>query len=169
MRSRYRFVEEEGYYFITATIVEWIPVFTTAPYFEIIKSSLDYCEQQGKFSVHAWVILDNHCHLIISGRDLSPRVKEWKSFTAKKILEQLQKEKKEWCLNQLKYFKKGYKQRSQYQVWQEGVHPQFISNEEMLWQKTEYIHLNPVRRGYVTHPEHWKYSSAYAYAEDELL
>ena len=27
-------------------------------------------------------------------------------------------------------------------------------------QKIEYIHNNPVRRGYVTRPEYWQYSSA---------
>ena len=30
----------------------------------------------------------------------------------------------------------------------------------MLMQKIEYIHMNPVRRGYVERPEFWKYSSA---------
>ncbi len=35
-----------------------------------------------------------------------------------------------------------------------------IVGKEVLEQKIEYIHLNPVRRGYVTKPEHWQYSSA---------
>jgi hypothetical protein len=29
MRSRYRIVDSEGIYFLTCTIVAWIPVFTT--------------------------------------------------------------------------------------------------------------------------------------------
>ena len=33
----------------------------------------------------------------------------------------------------------------------------------MLRQKIEYIHDNPVRRGYVDAPEHWRYSSARNY------
>lgn len=31
-------------------------------------------------------------------------------------------------------------------------------------QKLEYIHNNPVKRGYVDHPEHWRWSSARNYA-----
>lgn len=30
----------------------------------------------------------------------------------------------------------------------------------MLDQKIEYVHFNPVKRGFVTSPEDWKYSSA---------
>ena len=31
-------------------------------------------------------------------------------------------------------------------------------------QKLDYIHHNPVKRGYVDQPEHWRYSSARNYA-----
>jgi hypothetical protein len=30
----------------------------------------------------------------------------------------------------------------------------------MMLQKLEYIHLNPVKRGYVDETVHWRYSSA---------
>jgi len=33
----------------------------------------------------------------------------------------------------------------------------------MMRQKIDYIHLNPVRRGYVDEPVHWRYSSARNY------
>ncbi len=34
----------------------------------------------------------------------------------------------------------------------------------MMRQKLDYIHYNPVRRGYVDDPVHWRYSSARNYA-----
>lgn len=34
----------------------------------------------------------------------------------------------------------------------------------MLRQKLEYIHFNPVKRGYVDRPEDWRHSSARNYA-----
>jgi hypothetical protein len=34
----------------------------------------------------------------------------------------------------------------------------------VLRQKREYIHQNPVKRGYVDDPVHWRYSSARNYA-----
>jgi len=36
-------------------------------------------------------------------------------------------------------------------------------------QKIEYIHNNPVERGYVDRPEHWRYSSARDYLGQEGL
>ncbi len=50
-----------------------------------------------------------------------------------------------------------------YQVWQEGSQPKQIQNEGMMRQKLDYIHYNPVKRGYVDLPEHWRYSSARNY------
>ncbi len=160
MRSRYKFIPEHNYFFITTTIVEWIPIFTSEKYFQIIKNCLDFCVKSGKFEVIAWVILDNHCHLVISGENLSEGVKSFKSFTAKEIVTQLKNDKKDWCLNQLSFFRKKYKTTSKHQVWQEGVHPQAIVSEEMLEQKIDYIHCNPVRRGLVLNMEDWRWSSA---------
>ena len=50
-------------------------------------------------------------------------------------------------------------QDESHQVWQEDFHPKQIISDEMLLQKIEYIHYNPVKRGYVSLPEHWNYSS----------
>lgn len=33
----------------------------------------------------------------------------------------------------------------------------------------DYIHFNPVKRGYIDRPEHWRYSSARNYQEEEGL
>ena len=51
-----------------------------------------------------------------------------------------------------------------YQFWQEGNQPKQIAGDEMMRQKLEYIHYNPVKRGYVDDPLHWRYSSARNYA-----
>ncbi|MCP5007098.1 MAG: hypothetical protein GY941_24610 [Planctomycetes bacterium] len=60
----------------------------------------------------------------------------------------------------LDFYKKRYKQTSEYQVWQEGFHPKMIGTQEVFIQKVEYIHNNPVRRGLVESAEYWRYSSA---------
>ncbi len=39
----------------------------------------------------------------------------------------------------------------------------------MMIQKLEYMHYNPVKRGYVDDPMHWRYSSTRNYAEQEGL
>ena len=165
MRSRYKFIETEGLYFITATVVQWIPVFTNEKYFKVIMESLCFCQKQNKFNVHAWVILENHLHLIISGCDLSDGIRDFKSYTAKRLITLIKEDRKAWLLNQLSYYRLRYKTQSQYQFWQEGVHPQLIKDEAMWAQKVDYIHQNPVTRGYVLNPEDWKYSSARDFIE----
>ena len=64
----------------------------------------------------------------------------------------------------MRWSKEKHKSDRTYQVWQEGSHPEMVGNEEMFLQKLEYIHNNPVRRGYVDDSVHWRYSSAGDYA-----
>ena len=69
-------------------------------------------------------------------------------------------------LDQLAFYKKAHKGERAYQFWQEGVHPEIIQGEDMMRQKIDYIHQNPVKRGYVDQATHWRYSSARNYEND---
>ncbi|MEW6658487.1 MAG: transposase [Thermodesulfobacteriota bacterium] len=170
MRSRYKIVEVEAPQFITCTIVGWLPVFTREKYLEIITTSLNFCRQQKGLRLHAYVILDNHLHLVVSGDDLSQVMRDFKRHTAKEIQEVARQDNKQWLLKQFEFFKGAQKVKSRHQVWQEGFHPQAIIGEEMLRQKIEYIHYNPVRVGLVDRPEDWRYSSAREYlGQDGVL
>jgi len=68
------------------------------------------------------------------------------------------------CWTSLQWFKAKHKVEQRYQLWQEGSHPQQILDDEMMEQKLGYMHNNPVERGYVDEPTHWRYSSARNYA-----
>jgi hypothetical protein len=68
----------------------------------------------------------------------------------------------------LRLFKAPYKVQSDYQVWEEGSHPQRIEDEAVMRQKLDYLHYNPVKRGYVDLPEHWRWSSARTYLGQPL-
>ncbi|WP_254045381.1 hypothetical protein [Thiohalocapsa sp. ML1] len=70
-------------------------------------------------------------------------------------------------LERLRLALKAKRTDRSHQLWQEGSHPQCIQGEEMLRQKLEYIHNNPVKRGFVDEPEHWRWSSARNYAGRE--
>jgi REP element-mobilizing transposase RayT len=107
--------------------------------------------------------MPNHIHLIISSNDIIKFVKEFKSYTARAIIKQLKSDNNIEMLKQFIYGKKDYKKESTYQLWQEGYHPEYIYNMIMFNQKADYIHNNPVRKGLVTRPEEWKYSSATNY------
>ena len=66
-------------------------------------------------------------------------------------------------MDQLAFYKKAHKVDREYQVWQEGIQPKLIQNDAMMKDKIEYIHNNPVKRGYVDEAQHWRYSSARDY------
>ena len=161
MRSRYRVNNENAAHFVTSTIVEWLPVFTTQACCDVVVRSFEYCRAQKGLKIHGWVIMDNHFHAIVSGPNLSRTIGELRKFTAHEISKQLEAERRDWLLNQLGYFRAVHKQTSAHQIWQEGVHPQSITTDEMMLQKLEYLHNNPVKRGLVPSPEHWRYSSAH--------
>ena len=163
MRTRYRIVEPGSHYFATATIVEWIPIFTRKPYFKIVIESLKFCRSNKGLKIIAYVIMDNHVHLVISGANLSNIFRDFKRHTAKELIKTLKENGKEWVLSQLKFHKIAYKKASDYQVWQEGFHPKIVYSEDILMQKVEYIHHNPVRAGFVEKAEDWLYSSARNY------
>jgi putative transposase len=164
MRSRYTIRESGVPYFLTCTVVNWLPLFTRKPYFDLLLDALKFYRQHKGLKIYAYVILDNHLHLVAAAPDLTATLRDFKSYTAKRLLAQLEQDRKTWALNQLRYYKQPTKTRSHYQVWQEGFHPQQIISEAMLRQKLDYLHHNPVRAGLVAQPEDWLYSSAGDYA-----
>ncbi|WP_092052333.1 REP-associated tyrosine transposase [Planctomicrobium piriforme] len=163
-RTRYRIVENEYPYFMTCTIVGWLPVFTRPEAVEILFESWRYLQQNREFRIFSYVILENHLHLIASAPDLADAIHRFKSYTARQIIGLLKRHGADLLLQQLRDQKAAYKVDSEHQVWQEGSHPKQIQSDEMMLQKIEYIHLNPVKRGYVDDPLHWCRSSARNYA-----
>jgi putative transposase len=124
---------------------------------------------QGPPDAPGYVVLENHIHFIASADDLANEVGDFKSYTARRIVDFLRERQVHTLLEGLEYHKARHKTDRTFQVWQEGSHPEVIENEEMLRQKIEYIHQNPVKRGYVCDPTHWRYSSARNYAKIEEL
>jgi len=163
-RSRYRFSEEHRPHFMTNTVVAWLPVFAYPEFAAIVLESWRFLQRERQIDILAWVILENHLHWIGVGPQLGERVGEFKSFTATAIIKQLEAKGARTLLQELAHYKLRHKHDQTHQFWQEGSHPQVIESDEVMWQKIEYIPNNPLRRGYVDDPLHWRYSSARAYA-----
>jgi len=163
MRSRYLIHEPDNAHFVTSSIVAWMPVFTKAARCDILTESLAYCRDHKGLKIYGWVILDNHFHAILAAPDLSRTLADLKRFTAQRLLDQLEAENCEWLLHQFEFCRAAHKSESRHQIWQEGAHPQAIASDAMMLQKLEYLHNNPVKRGLVASPEHWRYSSAHAW------
>ena len=163
-RSRYRFGDENYPHFMTSSVVAWLPAFSYPDIANIVLDSWRFLQRERDVTILAWVILENHIHWIGAAPQLARRVTEFKSFTATSILKTMKTKGMKTLLQELAYYKLRHKVDQEHQLWQEGSHPQIIESAEVMWQKIEYIHNNPLRRGYVDDPTHWRYSSARSYA-----
>ncbi|MCI0361697.1 MAG: hypothetical protein L0211_24700 [Planctomycetaceae bacterium] len=90
-RSRYRIFETDYPYFMTWTIVGWLPVFTRNEAVDIIYDSWRYLQRERELLLFGYVILENHLHLIASAPELPKAVKDSKSFTARSIVDLLER------------------------------------------------------------------------------
>ncbi len=140
-----------------------VPVFTRVESADIIIQSLKYLQREEGLRLYAYVILENHIHLVVGSDDIAKSMRHFKSFTAKEILKLLQKANATVLLEQFKFYKKAHKTTAEYQIWQEGIQPKLIQTDAMMISKINYIHNNPVKRGYVDVAWHWRYSSARNY------
>jgi hypothetical protein len=85
-RSRYRILEPQLPHFFTCTIVAWLPVFTRPETMEIVLDSWRFLQKERSFTLHGFVILDNHLHMIAHSPDLGKDIGDFKSFTANQII-----------------------------------------------------------------------------------
>ena len=136
---------------------------------DILHESIRFMQTEKRLRLHACVIMENHLHMIATAEHLGKVLGEFKSFTAKSIINRLEKSEEHDVLALLECCSVRLTRGRKYQLWQEGSHPQAIVNTEMMRQKIAYIHNNPVRKGYVDDATQWQYSSARNYAGMEGL
>jgi REP element-mobilizing transposase RayT len=162
-RSRYKIHEPTHPHFVTCTVLHWLPLFTRQESVSIILDSLKFLQEKDALKLYAYVVLENHLHMVVSSNDLHKSMESFKKYTAKQLLELLRKNNAKTILDQLAFYKKAHHKEKTYQVWEEGYQPKLIQGEVMMKIKIDYIHNNPVKRGYVDEAVHWRYSSARDY------
>jgi len=99
-RSRYKIYEPTHPHFVTCTILNWLPIFTRKESVDILIQSLKYLQREENLKIYAYVILENHIHLIVQSDDIGRSMRHFKSFTAKKLLKLLQRENAQTLLKQ---------------------------------------------------------------------
>lgn len=133
--------------------------------------SLAYCQQHKGLKIHAWVLMSNHLHAIISAdkeQCISDIIRDFKKFTSKRITLELetdaQESRRKWILNRFNFAGIHDKKITRYRFWQDNYHPELIYSHDFYQQKLNYIHDNPVRQEIVSRQEEYLYSSAIDYA-----
>jgi putative transposase len=163
-RTRYRFGPADHPHFLTCTLVEWLPIFTRPETAQVLFDAWTYQQEHEGLRLYGFVVLENHLHAVAQAPNLPVTWARFKSYTARRLVDLLREQGARRFLERMEFPFKAHRADRRYQFWQEGSHPQCIDGEEMLRQKLEYIHNNPVKRGFVDAPEHWRWSSARCYA-----
>ena len=103
--------------------------------------------------------MPSYVHLIISSEkaELSDIMRDLKRHTSKKLLSSIQlniqESRKEWMLWIFARAGKKNSNNDDYQFWQQNNHPIELSTNQMIDQRLEYLHMNPVEAGFVSEPD----------------
>jgi len=122
---------EAGTYFITASTLDKKNVFNSEQKKELLKVTSKNAAKRYEIELYAWVILSNHYHLLLKTQDKQGIYKFIKSLHGKSALE----------LNKLD----GTLGR---QVWY-NYWDRCPRGEKDFYTFFNYIHINPIKHGYV--------------------
>lgn len=170
MSEKYKISNQDKLHFITFAVVYWVDVFTRQQYREIVIDSLKFCQKEKGLVVSAWCLMSNHIHLIIGTKgdnNIEDIVRDFKKFTSvhicRAIEDNYRESRRQWMLDLFRKAAHESGKHQKYQFWQNQYHPIILDTNEVLDQKLEYVHDNPVRAGIVDTPEEYLYSSARDY------
>jgi REP element-mobilizing transposase RayT len=170
----YKIRDQYAPYFLTFQVLYWIDIFSRRTYRDIFIDSLKHCQKEKRLKVHAYVIMTNHVHLILSSPDgnLSNIIRDIKSYTSKTIIDATDtntESRRKWMRALFSFAGRKNKRNSEFQFWTQENHPEELISKQFTHQKLNYIHRNPVEAGFVFKPEDWIYSSASNYAGIESI
>jgi hypothetical protein len=101
-RTRYKILPDDPFpYFLTLTTVNWLPLFSHPKAAAILLESLVHMQKNQRFKLYAYVIMETHLHLIAECPDLSQQIANFKSFTARKMIDAYQQDHNQFILQQL--------------------------------------------------------------------
>ena len=168
--DNYFITDQNGIYFLTFTVTDWVDVFTRKEYKVIITDSLNYCVENKGLEIFAWCLMSNHLHIVCRAEEkckISDIIRDFKKFTAKAIvrtIKEIPESRRDWLLYKFEYAGKFDNRIKKYKFWQETNHAVLLDDNQKIEQRINYTHQNPVRAFIVSEPHEYLFSSARDYA-----
>jgi REP element-mobilizing transposase RayT len=152
--------------FYTASVLHWKNLFHPDKYKELILESLKFMVKDKRASIYAFVIMPNHIHLvwkIATPWKLEDVQRDFMKYTSQMIKFDLKKHHPKV----LEQFYVGARDR-EYQFWHRNPMNKLIDSREIVEQKIDYIHHNPVQGKWMLaeSPLGYKYSSVDFYEKE---
>lgn len=163
-------IQLPGYYFITFTNYNWLPLFALSGGYDLVYQWFDVLRRQGHELI-AYVIMPNHIHLMLAysgyGPSINTLVGNGKRLMAYEMIRRLQATQQDAILQQLAAaVPAGARTRGKrYQVFRPSFHLLHCYSQQFIVQKLQYIHKNPCAKKWslAAHPAQYRYSSAIFY------
>lgn len=145
-----------GSYFFTVVTNERKPIFNQEIARQVLRQSIADTRVHFPFQIWASVLLHDHLHCIwILPDDDDDYSKRWSMIKRKFSQRYL-------SIASMKYGVSTSRRRHrEFGVWQRRFWEHSIRSEEELYAYRDYIHLNPVKHGYVEDPNEWPWSSVH--------
>jgi putative transposase len=157
-----RFYQEHALYYLTFSVIDWLPVFVSEASCLIVTDSLNYCHREKHLRTNAFVIMPTHMHWIgfdaeFETKRLGETLTALRKFTGQRLSEHCDQHMPKAFAETMRRTGRTDRER---QFWQQSRHPEAIYKREFWQTKANYLHDNPRRKGLVLDPLCWRFSSA---------
>ena len=149
-------------FFVTTTCKDHLHIFKGENYIKILYGSLLFVNKKYDAEIVAYVFMPNHIHLILFFKNkmkLSEYMRDFKKFTSVAIRKLVEEDNRTELLKELRFEHREQKLK----VWEDRFDDLFLITKKVLLIKLNYIHNNPVEKGWVAKPYQFKHSSASFY------
>jgi REP element-mobilizing transposase RayT len=154
----FRISKDSPVHYITSVTQNRLPVFRTTKLKEVMCEALNEARTSASLLIFAYVVMPDHLHALIgSERKPSEVLRYVNGISGHRIIEHLKERECESSLAKLRQASgpRDYK----HSLWDHHPNLKLISTENGLFEKANYIHLNPVRAGLVKRAEDYHFSS----------
>ncbi|MGN6165625.1 MAG: transposase [Flavisolibacter sp.] len=142
---------KNSFYFVTFTCFKWQQLFEIASAFDTVYKWFDYLYRSNIY-VTGYVIMPNHVHTLLyfpqMPKSLNTIIGNAKRFMAYEIIKRLEEKKEDKLLDLLHggVKKREAKKGQIHKVFEDSFDAKLCYTEEFIFQKLQYIHLNPVSK-----------------------
>lgn len=158
-RPRFRVSKDTPAYYLTSVTKDRLPVFKNTQMAKLVCEALNDARKSGGFMIFAYVVMLDHLHLVTDSLVKSKDIHRFVNGNiSRKVIDHLKEKGHAESLQKLRIAERDGNRK--YSLWQHHPDTRLLWSEQMLWQRIQYTHLNPVRAGLADHPNDWRWSSA---------
>ena len=143
-----------GTWFFTVNLLERRNNRLLVEQIDLLRHSVAKVQQGHPFAIHAWVVLPDHLHCILSlpegDTDFPLRWRLIKSHFSRALPVNERRSQ-----TRLRHGERG--------IWQRHYWEHLIRDEQDYRRHMDYVHINPLKHGHVTRVADWPYSTFHRY------